>query len=327
LSEQNPKPTAAPNAAEVTDRAADWIQRRDFWNWSNADQAALDAWLAESMAHRIAYFRLDAAWGRTIRLAALRSSAPSRNSTRDDRLRPVLVRTAAVFLVANLMAVGGVKYFSRTPEITYRTGIGEHKSVTFADGSQVDLNTNTKLSVRVSGTYRVANLTYGEAYFQIKHDSKRPFAVIASNHRVTDLGTKFLVRSDPNLLEVVLVEGRAQFDAPDGRVQSPILLTPGDRLVVSDNLIRTMKKPAQDLANELGWRRGMLIFENTPLRDVVGELNRYNTEKIVVANDSVASIRISAAFRTNGIDDLTQLAQAMLGLRVQHLRSETVISR
>ena len=110
-------------------------------------------------------------------------------------------------------------------------------------------------------------------------------------------------------------------------MESPILLVPGERLVVANNLIRTTIKTTESLTNELGWRRGMLIFENASLSAVVDEFNRYNREKIVVANDGAASVRITASFRTNGTEDFKQLAQAMLGLRVQHLDGETVISR
>ena len=69
------------------------------------------------------------------------------------------------------------------------------------------------------------------------------------------------------------------------------------------------------------------IFDHTALADVAAEFNRYNAEKIIIAEQRVASIRISASFRTNGVEDLAQLAQAMLGLRVQRLEKETVISR
>ena len=318
---------SVPSSAQVTDQAANWIQRRDFWHWGEAEQASLDAWLAESLAHRIAYFRLDAAWSRTTRLAALRSRPRTRGVTRGETARPTIIKTAAAIFIVGLVALGGLSYFSRSPEPTYRTAMGERKIIALSDGSRIELNTNTELSVRSGKNQRVVTLVHGEAYFQVKHDAEHRFEVIAGGHRVTDLGTKFLVRSDPGLLKVELLEGSAQFDAPDGRMESPILLVPGERLVVANNLIRTTIKTTESLTNELGWRRGMLIFENASLSAVVDEFNRYNREKIVVANDGAASVRITASFRTNGTEDFKQLAQAMLGLRVQHLNGETVISR
>jgi transmembrane sensor len=317
----------APNAAYVNDQAAHWIQRRDFWSWGEAEQASLDAWLAESLANRIAFFRLDAAWSRTERLAALRSGLRRAAIAQDGIAKATIVKTAAAIVVVGAMMLSGFAYFSRPLATIYTTAIGEHKTIALSDGSRIELNTNTELSVGADSNRRVATLIRGEAYFQIRHDARHTFEVIAGDHRVTDIGTKFLVRSDRGTLEVALFEGRAQFDAPDGRVQSPILLMPGDRLVVADNLIRTTAATPEILANELGWRRGMLIFENAPLSAVAEEFNRYNRHKVVVADDDVANVRITASFRTSGTEDFKQLAQAMLGLRVSQVNGDMVISR
>ena len=62
-------------AMDVEARAAMYLQRRRYWNWSEADKAELNAWLAEALAHRVAFWRLEATMGRTERLAALRPAA------------------------------------------------------------------------------------------------------------------------------------------------------------------------------------------------------------------------------------------------------------
>ena len=64
----------------------------------------------------------------------------------------------------------------------------------------------TVLRARVSAHERLVTLERGEAYFQIAHDPKHPFVVMAGDHRVTDLGTKFLVRRDNKTLEVAVTE-------------------------------------------------------------------------------------------------------------------------
>ena len=70
--ERPAKPKAAqPSAMEIEERAATFLERRRYWDWSDADQAELDAWLAESLANRVAYWRLEAALAHTKRLAAL----------------------------------------------------------------------------------------------------------------------------------------------------------------------------------------------------------------------------------------------------------------
>jgi transmembrane sensor len=60
----------------IEDEAARWFARRDSGNWTNADQQAFDDWLASSLAHRIAYIRIAAAWKRAARMKALGAGVP-----------------------------------------------------------------------------------------------------------------------------------------------------------------------------------------------------------------------------------------------------------
>ena len=41
------------DSGAVEARAANWLQRRQFWDWSEKDQADLDRWLAESPIHLV----------------------------------------------------------------------------------------------------------------------------------------------------------------------------------------------------------------------------------------------------------------------------------
>lgn len=314
------------NADEVHAEAGAWIARRDETSWTDADQAELDAWLAQSTANMIAFVRLDDMWQRADRLQALTppaktASRPSRPITRSFAFKAV---AAAVVL-----GVGAAVFFypSRPAETVYATPVGGHKLLKLADGSSIDLNTDTTLRLSGAGKRITVKLDKGEAFFRIKHDPQRVFVVLAGRHRVTDLGTEFLVRSEPNRLEVALIAGSARLDAPDGRMQTPILMTPGDELTVANNLISTTKKSSRRLAEELGWRRGMLVFENAPLAEVVAEFNRYGTRKIVVADRATARIPLSASFPTDGADGFLELAKAMLNVKIEQRGDETVISR
>lgn len=57
--------------------AAAWLARRDAGGWTVGDQAELDAWLAGSTAHRVAWLRLEAAWRESGRLKALGAGLPA----------------------------------------------------------------------------------------------------------------------------------------------------------------------------------------------------------------------------------------------------------
>jgi transmembrane sensor len=310
---------------EVRAAAAQWRERRDGSEWGAEDQAALNVWLAQSPAHKIAYLRVDHVWARADRLSALR--APS--TTERPRIPSTVARVAAAFVLA---AIAGGAWFTLNPqqsnERVYATGIGGRETLKLADGSQIELNTGTTVRVSADTHQRRVTLEKGEAFFQIMHNAERPFVVVAGDHRVVDLGTKFMVRRDPGRFEVALVEGRARLEAVNGKAAAPARdLVPGDVVIATANTVYSEKKAAQTLVNELGWRRGVLVFRDTALADVAEELNRYNTQKIVIADPEVARLTIGATIPTHGVEAFTRVAKDVFGLHIQNRNGEIVISR
>ncbi len=320
------KDVLAQSAYEINSRAAAMLERRDFGDWSEEDEAELEVWLAQSQAHRAAYWRLEAAWDHTRRLAAL--NAVTVEAPADRKISPWLLRIAATIAVAATLGMGTAYIFSTPQDRTYKTGIGGHEVVSFADGSKIDLNTDTVLRARMTTAQRVVWLEKGEAYFEVKHDATHPFIVIAGNHRVTDLGTKFVVHRHPGGVEVALLEGSAEFSTASvsARAQSALLM-PGDVATGTAASISVTKKSTLELSRELGWRNGVLVFKHTALADAVVEFNRYNRQKLVVADLQTGRLTIGGTFKAHHIEDFTQLVQMVLGLHVENKGQEIVISR
>jgi transmembrane sensor len=316
-----------PSAKEVDLRAAEWLERRHREEWSKDDQAELDAWFATSPAHRLAYLRVEAAWNRAHRLSALR------RPQRDTKLLviasrlPRFTKIAAAIAILSAAGTGFIVYVKKPPEQVYATVVGGHKIIALGDGSKVELNTDSVLRLEADANQRTMWLEKGEAYFQIRHDNARPFVVIAGDHRVTDLGTKFFVRTDPQHLEVSLIEGRIRFDAPDGRMREPLLLSPGDSVTTEENSIVVTHNSPRELAKELGWRRGVLVFDNATLANAAAEFNRYNREKIVIADSAVAQLRIDGTFPAENLEVFARAAQQLFELRVENRGGNKVISR
>jgi transmembrane sensor len=303
--------------------AADWLQRRHFWNWNSEDQVALDAWLAQSLAHRLAYWRLEAAWGRTERLAALRSAAPeSAAPTSRKRARSFVVGIAVAVVAIAAIGLAGTAYLVSPRQAIYQTPVGGHQIVALADGSRIELNTDTVLRTGV----REATLVKGEAYFQIKHDAAHPFVVTAGAHRIVDLGTKFLVRRDAGRLEVALTEGSARIESAQG-AQPPKLLAPGDVVVATATSLSMTRKASSDLTNALSWRHGLLVFKYTALGEAAGEFNRYNREKLVIADAAAARRTIYGTFEAGNVELFARVARDVLGLHVENRGGAIVISR
>ncbi len=305
--------------------AAKWREQRDSPGWSAEQQAAFDAWLTQSPAHRIAYLRVDHVWQRADRLSALRATKPEHWQS-----PAAPARLAVALLVAAI--IGGAAWVSLAPqqprERVYSTGIGGRETLKLADGSRIELNTGTTVRVASDARQRRVTLEKGEAFFDIVHSDSHPFVVTAGDHRVIDLGTKFMVRRDPGRFEVALVEGKARLEAVNGKAAAPARdLVPGDVVIATANTITAEKKAPLTLSNDLGWRRGVLVFRDTALADVAEELNRYNTQKIIIANPEVARLTIGATIPTHGVEAFTRVAKGVFGLRIEHRDNTIVISK
>ncbi|HSZ74120.1 MAG TPA: FecR domain-containing protein [Rhizomicrobium sp.] len=311
----------AMHARHIKARAAAWLERRHFWDWGAEDQAALDAWRAESPAHEVAYLRMEAAWDRTERLTILRSAEaeapPPRKKTRWSS------RIAIGLAIAAMLVASGTYYVTRPVEKTYATALGGRQIVRLADGTSIELNTDTVLRTEMSDHARRVFLERGEAYFQIKHDAARPFTATAGDQTVTDVGTKFVMRRGNGKLEVSVVEGRVQFDAEAGHR----LLAQGDVAIATADKLSVAKQPEQRLTNALGWRHGVLVFDHTTLADAAAEINRYNRAKLIVADQAAARLTIDGTFPTTNIAAFTEAAEEVFRLRVEKQGDETVVSR
>lgn len=325
---QTPAPQTSASAVKAA--AAHWFERRNFWPVTAEDEANFAEWLSTSLAHRAAYVRLEAAWKRSERLGVFKETvrpqappAPRRNL----RLWFSAVAVAATLAIA---AVSAPNLLSPAPEAdiqTFATAIGGHETLALSDGTKIELNTNSQLRTRITATERKVWLDRGEAYFKVTHNAKRPFIVVAGNHKVTDLGTTFYVRRESAEIRVGLVEGRAQVDALNVKTNVPsVQMMPGDVVIASANRIETEKKSITALATDLGWRSGLLIFKHSTLAEAAEQFNRYNAEKLVIA-PAAADLKIGGTFKANSIADFAEVARVVLGVHIAHTTEHTIISR
>ncbi len=321
---------AIESAQDIEAKAALWLQRRRYWNWTDEDQAELDCWLAQSMAHSVAYWRLDAGLGRAERIAALQSAPPEAREPakrRREWLLPVLMRVAATFVIAGAIGLGAT-WLMRPRDREFSTPVGGHETVRFSDGSQIELNTNTALRTRMTSDQRVVWLEKGEAYFQVKHDPMHPFIVMVGERRITDLGTAFVVRREPHKLKVSVVQGRVWLDDPaKPKAQQSAMLTAGDVATATPAALSITQDATRTISNELTWRQGVLVFKYARLADAAAEFNRYNRQKLVIADPSVANLTIYGAFPTGNTELFSRVVRDVLGLHVRNAGQQIVISR
>ncbi|KQY28322.1 iron dicitrate transport regulator FecR [Caulobacter sp. Root487D2Y] len=175
---------------------------------------------------------------------------------------------------------------------TYRTAVGERRVVSLADGSSIELNTDSAVRVRLTRERRAITLDKGQALFAVAHDAARPFVVTAGDTAVRAVGTRFEVYRTGAAVRVTLAEGRVQVTRAHAPI--PTMMTAGTRLEVAG---KTPARPvAVDVAAATGWTNGRLTFQDAPLREAVDEVNRYSRQKVVLGAGAPANERVNGVF-------------------------------
>ncbi len=315
-------------AAELEQEAAAWLARRDGDAWTEADAAALERWRCSSTAHHIAMLRLETVWNKADRLRAVAPAGHSGDAVeeedggtvvhitraRDKTLRWYLPLAAAAALAA--LAVPAWQMLQQPGSQSYATAVGGFQRLPLADGSRVELNTDSRLEVAFTRAEREVQLDQGEAFFTVAHDAARPFVVHAGEYRVTAIGTAFSVRRQGDRISVAVTEGRVRVDRASGASAAPLVfVAAGQRIEAAPAAaVAVQAVTAVALEQDLSWRDGMLSFEEKPLAAVAAEFNRYNVRQLVV-DPSVADVAISGSFRANNLDGFLRLLEQGFGVQ------------
>lgn len=309
---------------EIEEQAALWLAREDK-GLDETGRNQLENWLNEDTGHRIVFLRLKSAWQRADRLAALKTpslsqwqSVPPKSWDRARNLFAAAVTLAAVCLAA--------AYLYAPSDSAYETAVGQQKTIRLSDGTQIELNTNTRLITDLTSASRVVTLDRGEAYFDVVHNPARPFVVLAGDRRIVDLGTRFSVRREGDDVQVVVAEGRVRVDVLGAKGHGSTVLAKADDMVLAKgNEALVARKSPQDVENTLGWRDGVLVFNQETLADVAQEFNRYNQRQMIVEGPA-RSIRLGGSFRADNLDAFTALVVKGLGLKVENEDNRIIVS-
>ena len=230
----------------------------------------------------------------------------------------------------------------------YVTNIGEQKQIVLPDASVVHLNTGSELLVEMRENERKMVLRRGEAYFDVAQDPSWPFSVDVGKHTVTVLGTEFNIRKQPDRFTLAVAEGlvamhklseRLQANAHqpasisgDSAQKQPLPMDQQYRFsagwvvehVDGQNSVASYMK---DNFNELGgWRSGTLSFDETPLVDVVKELNRYSAKRILIVNADIMDLKVTAGVPVGRINDALRGLAKIYPIAIEHDFDQIVIT-
>lgn len=312
--------------SDVEEEAAAWVWRLDDTGIEPRLRTEFEQWLRRDPRHRRAFEDLGGVWRALDTLAdAKREEKVATFVAEERRLqeapgadragRPL--RWLGVGLAASLLAaIGVLSWYQHDHELqTVSTAVGQQRSVTLADGSAVDLNTNSIVETRFTRSERAVHLRKGEALFTVAKDPARPFVVIAGSTRVRAIGTVFNVRMhDPGRVEVIVTEGRVEVvQGGAGADVDPDGSTPAPGRVTRSELARGQRfqpeavspvdtLPDAMVASALAWREGAIVFDGVPLSKAIEELNRYTDARLVVVDPEIQGMRVGGRFRTSDVD-------------------------
>lgn len=303
---------ASRNLDAATRQAVRWFVKLRSPVVSSADRHAHAEWLEADARHRRLQDQIAKEWAD---LDGLSDWAVAELGQFNLRAKPSAWRRAGLWGLG-LAATAAVAIwvlpwlFSQAlppepPQVRYQTAKAEQRQVVLKDGSRMHLNAASLVDVRFSAQVREVILANGEAVFDVKQDSARPFLVRTGGVDVRALGTRFAVRNIAQEgIEVTVLEGRVAVapsrqaaDAAavpvlqDGRDGLSGRSGPSAVILRSDQQLRVppggpVGVPREvEAAKEAAWLQGNLVFEAAPLREVVGEMSRYMPGRIRVAAD------------------------------------------
>ena len=344
-SEQDPalEPGGALDALLI--KAADGVLSRE-------ERQTLETWLAEDPTRRRQFLAGQ---------AVLRQVRQGRQDERTEAwLRPSLyerltnalfdfgrqwrgspLRRIAAFsasAVAVCAVVGVVIYSGRDTgpapiqDILYTTQIAEIREETLRDGSVITIGAASSIRVVYSDEERRVVLTKGEAFFDVESDPSRAFTVVANGASARALGTAFDVSIHGDGIDVAVLEGRVEVvvspsvNAALPEQASRRVLAAGERASAA----RASGVGAIDriATKDIGaWRRGELIWVDTPVSEIIADLNRYSPNSIALSNADAGDLEYTFGLSTAQLDEAPELIAEMLALELERRPNGDIVLR
>jgi len=291
--------------------AAVWVARLSSADATDEDRAAFAVWRSADPAHAEAYAELED-WHRTM------GRVPD---PRDRRRKPPKgPASIAVALGLSALAAYEMGLLDRWRADLW-TGVGSIETTVLADGSRIDLDTDTAVALRFTPSERGVELLRGEAVFDVVPDPDRPFVVHGSGLTVRAVGTRFFVRTDRNAVPVGVAEGRVNATIGEAGMMigagEVAHRSPEDRLTVR----------RADVDQTIAWRDGRLVAAGRPLSAILADLNRYRHGRIVLLDATQGARQFTGTLNLRDTDDALAVLAASMRLTIIHVTPLLVLVR
>ena len=327
---------------------------------SATDRQAFTAWLQADFRHREAYEHAEKFWAGLGALERTQLDDTFFQPSWYERLRsdlygllqrlpnlgtgPALTSASAVAaLVLALIVLPEWDASSPVDEIFFASGTGELREIALEDGSVVTLGARSEIEVHFDKERRTVTLTAGDAFFDVESDPSRPFMVIAGALRAKVLGTSFDVQLGPGESRVAVSEGLVNVTYPTvpqgARLIDEDDAAPRQTRILSSRRLAAGQQVAATTGEGLGavsainsasigaWRRSRLVYYDAPLSELVADANRYQDRQILIVDEVLEDLKVSATFDGSDIDGMLATLTEVFPLRVDREAGEPIVIR
>ncbi|MBT1063327.1 FecR domain-containing protein [Bowmanella sp. Y26] len=215
----------------------------------------------------------------------------------------------------------------------YQTEVGEYRRIVLLDGTQVSLNSDSRLRVSFTAKVRQIYLERGEAFFEVAHEPERPFNVWANDRVFQAVGTAFSVQIDKQKVALIVQEGivsvnKADEDTallaetllPDGQLMQAG--TRGEYLPLQDS---TAPIVAKELEKRLSWRQGNIIFTGDRLEDAIAEVSRHTRVQFEFIDEQARNVQVAGRFKLGDVDGLLVALQDNFNIHYQRIGDDRIL--
>lgn len=323
----------ADHRVVLRQEAQQWLLRLTSGTATTQDARAFEHWCGQSPAHVEAFAEARRLWENLGPAAqAWMAHEQLRNASdipgHAPRTRPRMSRRA--FLGAAVAASAALVVMHPPLQLwpslsdmaaDYRTATGEQREVDLGQGIVVQMNTQTAMNLRKSGSRLVGiDLLGGEIQVKATTATDVPISIYAGGGRIdVSAQGKCNVRCYDTNIEVTGLDGATTLHY---KGQSVVLNTAQRADYGAGRLGDVV---TADIDITMAWRRRVLIFDGQPLAKVVEEINRYRPGRIIIANDALAARKVQARFSLNQLADVAALIQDAYGAKVTSLPGGIVI--
>jgi transmembrane sensor len=226
-------------------------------------------------------------------------------------------------VVVGLLALSTfLLYVYQSQELVYQTGLGETKSISLPDGSQVILSANSKFTYKIINNERQVRLD-GDALFKVNkvlNDSKsntyQPFVVYAKHLKVKVLGTEFNVKSSQKQTNVVLHSGKVELYLNNKSQTPAYVMKPGEQAIYTDNQTQlTLNRLETEKLD--AWRQNKLVFDEVSLQEIAVIVQEKYGLEMVFEDESLKQKKFVGSIPSDDIDMLFTTLAKLYGIEIQ----------